>query len=274
MFGWISNIRVGAKLSWGFGLILGLALWLAATGWYAVVTLTDRGLKVEKIAQISDYTKDLRILRLRIGTHPQPDAYQPLQQTLNNLAAHLRSVKEAFVSPLDQDLIQQQETAAHEYGQRLQDLSTPNVDQAALFKRMGQLGDILLDTTRQLIDSQNAKRDADAASAKTLLGLVAVLALLLGVLAAWVITRQIVTPLQHALHAVNRIARGDLSEHLEVNRRDELGQLQAGLQQMMLNLHELIDGIRSGVIQVASAAEQLSAVTEQTNSGISRQKAE
>ena len=53
MFGWISNIRVSAKLSLGFGLVLGLALLLAATGWYAVVTLTDRGLKVEEIAQIS-----------------------------------------------------------------------------------------------------------------------------------------------------------------------------------------------------------------------------
>lgn len=63
-----------------------------------------------------------------------------------------------------------------------------------------------------------------------------------------------------------------MSEPVQVNRRDELGQLQSGLQQMMLNLHELIEGIRSGVIQVASAAEQLSAVTEQTNAGVNNQK--
>jgi methyl-accepting chemotaxis protein len=274
MFGWISNIRVSAKLSLGFGLVLGLALLLAATGWYAVVTLTDRGLKVEEIAQISDYTKDLRIIRLRIGTNTQPDAYQPLQQTLDRLVAHLDSIREKFIDPRDQDLIQQQGNAAKEYGQLLHDLATPNADQASLFKRMGQLGDVLLDTTQKLIESQNTKRDTDAASAKTSLGLVATLALLLGALAAWVITRQIVNPLQHTLQAVNRIARGDLTEHVAVTRRDELGQLQSGLQQMMLNLHELIDGIRSGVIQVASAAEQLSAVTEQTNSGISNQKAE
>jgi len=274
MFGWISNIRVSAKLSWGFGLVLGLALLLAATGWYAVVTLTDRGLKVEKIAQVSDYTKDLRIIRLRIGTNSQPNAYQPLQQTLDQLAAHLHSIRALFIDPLDADLIQQQENAVTAYGGLLHDLSTPGIDQASLFKRRGQLGDLLLDTTQKLIQSQNAKRDADAASTKTLLGLVAALALLLGALAAWVITRQIVNPLQHTLRAVNRIAQGDLTEYLQVNRRDELGQLQSGLQQMMLNLHELIDGIRSGVIQVASAAEQLSAVTEHTNSGISNQKAE
>ncbi|EZI27226.1 methyl-accepting chemotaxis protein [Pseudomonas extremaustralis] len=274
MSGWISNIRVSAKLSWGFGLVLGLTLLLAATGWYAVVKLTDRGLKVEEIAQISDYTKDLRIIRLRIGKSTQADAFQPLQQTLDRLATHLDRIRAQFIDPRDNDLIRQQQEAVNEYGKLLKDLATPDVDQASLFKRMGQLGDLLLDTTQKLIDSQNTKRDTDAASAKTLLSLVATLALLLGALAAWVITRQIVNPLQHTLQAVNRIARGDLTEKLTVTRRDELGQLQSGLQQMMLNLHELIDGIRSGVIQVASAAEQLSAVTEQTNSGINNQKAE
>jgi methyl-accepting chemotaxis protein len=273
MSGWISNIRVSAKLSWGFGLVLGLTLLLAATGWYAVVKLTDRGLKVEEIAQISDYTKDLRIIRLRIGKSTQADAFQPLQQTLDRLATHLDRIRAQFIDPRDNDLIRQQQEAVNEYGKLLKDLATPAVDQASLFKRMGQLGDLLLDTTQKLIDSQNTKRDTDAASAKTLLSLVATLALLLGALAAWVITRQIVNPLQHTLQAVNRIARGDLTEKLTVTRRDELGQLQSGLQQMMLNLHELIDGIRSGVIQVASAAEQLSAVTEQTNSG-HHQKAE
>ncbi len=78
----------------------------------------------------------------------------------------------------------------------------------SIYKRMGQLGDLLLDTTQKLIDSQNTKRDADAASAKVLLSLVAALTLLLGALAAWIITQQIVNPLQYTLQAVNRIARG------------------------------------------------------------------
>jgi methyl-accepting chemotaxis protein len=274
MFGWISNIRISGKLGLGFGLVLGLTLLIAATGWYAVITLTDRGIKIEKIAQVSNYTKDLRIIRLRIGTNPQADAYQPLQQTLDSLAAHLNSIKGEFVTSLDQDLIQQQNNSVIEYGQLLRDLVRPNADQAPMFKRMGQLGDQLLDTTQKLIDSQNSKRNADATSAKTLLTLVAVLALLLGTLAAWMITRQIIIPLQDTLQVVNRIAEGDLSHRVQITRRDELGQLQSGLQRMKHNLHELIDGIRAGVIQVASAAEQLSTVTEQTNAGVNNQKAE
>ena len=274
MFGWISDIRVSAKLSLGFGLVLGLTLLIAASGWYAVNALTERGIKIEKIAQVSNYTKDLRIIRLRIGSNPQPDAYQPLQQTLDSLLAHLTSVKGEFIIAVDQELIQQQISAATEYGQLLHELLRPNIDQAPMFKRMAQLGDQLLDTTQKLIDSQNAKRATDAESAKTLLSLVAALALLLGTLAAWVITRQIVTPLRGTLEAVNRIAEGDLSQQVQVDRRDELGLLQSGLHRMTLNLHELIDGIRSGVIQVASAAEQLSAITEQTNTGVNNQKVE
>ncbi|WP_435304103.1 methyl-accepting chemotaxis protein [Pseudomonas fluorescens] len=161
MFGWISNIRVSAKLSLGFGLVLGLASLLASTGWYAIVTLTDRGVKIEKIAQISDYTKDLRINRLRLGANPQPDAYQPLQKILDSLAAHLQSIREQFISPIDEELIQQQNTSVKEYGQLLRELAKPDADQASIYKRMGQLGDLLLDTTQKLIDSQNAKRTAD-----------------------------------------------------------------------------------------------------------------
>jgi len=149
MFGWISNIRVSAKLSLGFGLVLGLALLLAATGWYAVVTLTDRGLKVEEIAQVSDYTKDLRIIRLRIGTSTQPDAYQPLQQTLDRLAAHLDSIGDTFVDPQDQNLIQQQENAVKGYGQLLPlTWPRPILTRRPCLNGMGQLGDVLLDTTQ------------------------------------------------------------------------------------------------------------------------------
>ncbi|WP_425502122.1 methyl-accepting chemotaxis protein [Pseudomonas piscis] len=43
---------------------------------------------------------------------------------------------------------------------------------------------------------------------------------------------------------------------------------------MDVTLRELIGGIRDGVTQIASAAEQLSAVTEQTSAGVNSQKVE
>jgi methyl-accepting chemotaxis protein len=53
-----------------------------------------------------------------------------------------------------------------------------------------------------------------------------------------------------------------------------MGQLQVSMQQMTLSLRELIGGIGDGVSQIASAAEQLSAVTAQTSVGVNGQKDE
>ena len=63
MFGWISNIRVSAKLGLGFGLVLGLTFFLALTGWTAINVLAERGLKIEDISRVSEMAKDLRIHR-------------------------------------------------------------------------------------------------------------------------------------------------------------------------------------------------------------------
>jgi methyl-accepting chemotaxis protein len=147
------------------------------------------------------------------------------------------------------------------------------VSRQALAKMTG-LGQQLLDVSDQLTSSQNAKRDADSSQAQSTLSIATIVALILGVLAAWVITRQITVPLGQTLIAVERVASGDLTHNLSVDRRDELGQLQGSIQRMTVGLRELISGIGEGVTQIASAAEELSAVTEQTSAGVNSQKVE
>ena len=116
--------------------------------------------------------------------------------------------------------------------------------------------------------------DSESAAARSQLLVSTLLALLLGVLAAWLITRQIILPLRATLADVERIASGDLSATAPVQRRDELGVLQRGIQQMGATLRELIGGIRDGVSQISAAAEELSAVTQQTSAGVNSQKEE
>lgn len=147
------------------------------------------------------------------------------------------------------------------------------LNQQALAKMSG-LGDRLLALSAQLSASQNLKSDADSAKARSMLGIATALALLFGVIAAWAITRQIVTPLLHTLHVVERVASGDLSQDLHVERKDEIGQLQNSIQRMTISLRALIGGISDSVTQIASAAEELSAVTEQTSAGVNSQKVE
>ncbi|MEJ5863984.1 HAMP domain-containing methyl-accepting chemotaxis protein [Pseudomonas farsensis] len=145
---------------------------------------------------------------------------------------------------------------------------------AEALQRMVVQGQVLLDNSVAMTLSQTEVRDQGTQRAKTLLGGATALALLLGVLAALLITRQIIVPLRQTLDAAERVASGDLRHDLAVERRDEMGQLQASMQRMTLSLRQLIGGIGDGVTQIASAAEELSAVTEQTSAGVNNQKVE
>jgi methyl-accepting chemotaxis protein len=101
-----------------------------------------------------------------------------------------------------------------------------------------------------------------------------VLALLVGLIAAWVITRLIVAPLRSVIRVAQQIAAGDLSAKVEVTRRDEIGQLMQAMQQMGAGLSQIVSGLQAGIEQLATSAQSLSAVTEQTNLEVSSQKEE
>ena len=139
---------------------------------------------------------------------------------------------------------------------------------------MTPLGEQLLVISDELFDDQNIKRAEDSARAVMMIMVATLLAVVFSILAALVITRQITVPLNDTLQVVERVASGDLSRDLTIDRNDELGKLQGSIQRMTMSLRELIGGIRDGVTQIASAAEQLSAVTEQTSAGVNNQKVE
>lgn len=121
---------------------------------------------------------------------------------------------------------------------------------------------------------QQTNRSHESKTAQITQVTVAGLALLIGLLAAWFITRQITVPLAETLAVVRNIAAGDLTDERRIDRKDEIGALQQGVMGMAATLRQLITGIRDSVTQMASAAEQLSAVTEQTSVGMNGQKIE
>lgn len=98
------------------------------------------------------------------------------------------------------------------------------------------------------------------------------LALLLGVLAAWAMTRQIVPPLKRTLEMARQIAAGDLTGNLDSDRHDELGQMMAAMREMADHLRQLIGRIGDGTRQLSTEAAGLSTVTAQGSAGVARQR--
>nr|WP_296247812.1 methyl-accepting chemotaxis protein [Pseudomonas sp. UBA4194] len=176
--------------------------------------------------------------------------------------------------PTEQARLQQLSAALVNYRTAVAGFRTSIADITSSRAEMTVQGSELVRLSDELYKIQIERRDAESAEARSYQIAAALLALLFGVLAAWVITRQITKPLQETLDVVERIANGDLTHNLQVTRRDELGVLQQGIQRMGATLRELIGGIRDSVTQIASAAEELSAVTEQTSAGVNSQKVE
>nr|WP_329611000.1 methyl-accepting chemotaxis protein [Pseudomonas sp. KNUC1026] len=132
----------------------------------------------------------------------------------------------------------------------------------------------LLALGNQLTDIQAGFQKSDISDALRALLIWLGVAIGLGLLAAWLITRSIVVPLEQTVEMAETVAKGDFTHRQTVTRTDELGALQSSMQRMTVNLHGLVSQLKDGVVQVASAAEQLSAVTEQTSAGVQSQKVE
>ncbi len=117
---------------------------------------------------------------------------------------------------------------------------------------------------------------ADQAYADALTGIVAfiiVAALLTGVM-AMLFTRSITQPLKQAVLVTQAIAKGDLTESVDVAGVDEPAQLLKALQTMQQNLKSTILTIADSSNQLASAAEKLNAVTEDATRGLHQQSHE
>ncbi len=132
----------------------------------------------------------------------------------------------------------------------------------------------LLSSTEQLTENQEALLISDVQQAEKYLALWLLAVLVMSALIAWIITRLIVTPLLDALRLAEQVANGELTYTQTTTRQDELGRLQTSMHKMTANLRVLIGGLRDGVIQISTAAEQLQMVTEKTNSGVNSQKSE
>ncbi|KII28004.1 chemotaxis protein [Pseudomonas fluorescens] len=125
-----------------------------------------------------------------------------------------------------------------------------------------------------LMDTQQRLAREDQHSAFVQIAVLTVLALVIGLFASVVISRQITAPLALTVELARRIAKGDLTVQAKSNRKDELGDLQNAMQDMAQNLNTLVQGIGNGVTHISTSAEKLSAMSEQTSAGVRQQKSE
>ncbi len=100
------------------------------------------------------------------------------------------------------------------------------------------------------------------------------LTILATVVLALLLVRSITRPVGEALRIAERIARKDLTERITVVGRDEAAGLLQALAQMQANLRQTVSHIADSSTQLASAAEEMTAVIDEASRGLIRQNDE
>nr|WP_265531533.1 methyl-accepting chemotaxis protein [Pseudomonas saponiphila] len=295
----LRTLNIAPRAFLGFALIGCLMLFL---GIFALNQMSKIRAATERITQdtlpsiksVDDFTQlslRLRVQAYRLLLNRDP---QEQQQTLNAINERNRKIDETrtqylpLISSPDEQAVYDQyvELLTHhrQLEQQLIELSHDNqLDsmQKLLNHELMDSAEKISATLNQLVQintqySSTADQEA-AAQYRTAVNLVVtllVLASALTLLFAWRLIRSITLPIANALHAAETIAEGNLSQPIRVDARDEAGRLLQAMLTMQEKLRDTLQRITASAGQLASAAEELNSVTDESARGLTQQNNE
>ncbi|HCL3151731.1 methyl-accepting chemotaxis protein [Pseudomonas aeruginosa] len=160
------------------------------------------------------------------------------------------------------------------FADKLAEYRASQLQERQMYAAMGErAGQVMARVDRSWEAQQQAMLHSLRTNSLLIVG-AAVLALLVGLGAAFGISLLIVRPLRQAMGVAQRIAEGDLAVRVDSERRDEVGQLMAAMRAMTGSLRGIVSQLQDGVGRIAGASEALSGVTTRTRLGIDSQRAE
>ncbi|MDL5031748.1 methyl-accepting chemotaxis protein [Pelomonas sp. APW6] len=301
----LSNLRVGVRLAAGFAVLLALVL---AMGLYAldrvsrvhdsVTALAEDWLpSTQQLAGINEALNQMRRAELQMLLGGDDKSMKDESARIAKQWEVLPKLMQAYESTLGEDSERQAFAALKAAVQRYQAsqpqllglLKDGRIDDARAYLR-GDSRQAFRATTDAMVKLTESNTNGGAAASQRShqdyrsvrwgIGLMIVVALLLGAFVAVLLTRSLTAPLAHAAATADRIADGDLSLPVNSDRRDELGDLLRALARMQEALNASVSSVRRGADAVAVAAQEvstgghdLSARTEQAAASIEQTSA-
>jgi len=122
-------------------------------------------------------------------------------------------------------------------------------------------------------EDMKAKMFSEINWSRSILTIGAILALILGSIAALLITRAISGPVRKGLEFAKQLADGHLDVRIDVDQKDEVGALAAALTDMAERLRAVVMQVNASAESVASGSQELSASSETLSQGATEQAA-
>ncbi len=181
----------------------------------------------------------------------------------------IANVAEAFkTSHVEQDFIDLTNGNLEQYSKALDTLVDVDKKIEGLKKRMLESVNRIVPVVEELsANAQQTSREKQQGAEKmisrrvTLAFLIGVAAIVLGLALSVIITRGITGPIVETVEFAGRMAKGDLSQHLSIDRKDEVGVLASALNEMVNNLNHMFADISKGVGELSASSTSLSNIS-------------
>src|SRR3989344_5293886 len=295
----LSNLSVGLRLGASFGAILLITALIAATGMWRIASLQGASERVatqeiEQQTLVENWASDIRLNWVRTEAFLKAidrDYMEKLtadtQATAKGIEGKVQRIEGLVHGDKNRAQLATIAAASKAYNDKLAEIrelhrgGEPNVPtlvdkdlRPLADKYLQSLDDLRTAMAAQLADSQGDTSTLAKAS-QVLLGVGTLIAVALGALLAFTVTRSIVQPVQRGKQAAESIADGDLTHPIEASGNDETGQLLQALATMQSRLATIVgnvrhnaEGVATASVEIASGNNDLSARTEQQASAL------
>nr|WP_223501852.1 methyl-accepting chemotaxis protein [Pseudomonas sp. BF-R-24] len=295
----LRNMNIAPRAFLSFALIGGLMMVL---GVFALNQMSKiRGAaenitnnSVPSIKSLDDFTQltlRLRVLSYRLLVNREPEVQQKTMELLETRNQQIRTAQATYekliASPQERAAYDQYVQLLGQYRQiedRMKTLSRNNqVDELRSLLNTDLLNNSeavntvlnrLLEINTQQSHDTNQQSADQYDSAFNLVITLLVIATALTLLLAWLLTNSITQPIANALGAAEQIAEGNLTRPITVDGQDEAGRLLLAMSKMQEKLRDTLQRISGSATQLASAAEELNSVTDESARGLTRQNNE
>lgn len=271
------NLSIRKKLLSGFGLVLFILVIISVLSYNGLESQTTRFKLVTAVTEANLLISEARQQEKNFMLRNERHYYQRALELAENAQRLGEQSLAQFTTAESKVFMQQMLQHLSEYRQHLAQLgsavsgSEEALRLEALMTTAARAAD---QAATESVSYQLAALELETTQIERLVIFAAVVALIIGLAAALLITSMVVVPLHKVIEVAKKIAAGDLTNDLPTSRRDEPGQLMLAMQQMTLSLRDLLHNLTSGIAQLATATEEMAAISEQNSAGVRQQKEE
>ncbi|MBV7535524.1 MCP four helix bundle domain-containing protein [Duganella sp. sic0402] len=287
----MNNLKIGTRLGFGFSLILLLLVAMTAIG---ILRLSSASSKTDEMINVkvrderltAEWGKIIEVNAARTtGAFmvANPADQKKLEALMAESSGRATQIQDQIGANLDEEELKPLFKKVLDTRKAYTDFrksvfaakNAGNLEAAGKIyegemtqSRIAYLGALKTFADRQaaLLDAAAVEIHEQYQSGRTLLIMLGLAAIVLGVVAAWWITRTITQPINAAVRVAETVSSGDLTSDIQVNSNDETGQLMNALKTMNSNLVSIVGQVRNGTELIATASTQIAAGNQDLSS--------